>query len=76
MEIENELAEMARCAGELGASEPLRPSLLEFAEKVVARCARIGDRYGDWDCNAGDHIRAVMYGIPQLLPKTQQEQDV
>lgn len=70
MEIEDEFTAFARFAGELGPAEPMRPSLLDFAEQVVARCARIGDRYGDLECNAGDHIRAVMYGIPALLPKT------
>jgi hypothetical protein len=71
--IENEIAEMARRVGELAAGEPLRPTLLAFADLVSGRCAQIGaqigDLYGDWDCNAGDHIRAVMHGIPGLLPK-------
>ncbi len=63
---------MARKAGELAADEPLRPSLLEFAELVVAKCAAIGQFYGDWDRNAGDHIRAVMYDVPGLLPDWRQ----
>ncbi|WP_041942897.1 hypothetical protein [Variovorax paradoxus] len=66
---EDEIAALARQAGELAAGEPLRSTLLAFAELLVARCARIGDRYGDWDENAGDHIRAVMYGIPDLPSK-------
>ena len=67
--IEDEIAEMARRAGELAAGEPLRQTLLVFADLVSGRCARIGDAYGDWDRNAGDHIRAVMHAIPGLLPK-------
>lgn len=67
--IEEELAEMARRAGELAAGEPLRPTLLLFADMVSGRCAQIGDQYGDWDRNAGDHIRAVMHGFPGLMPK-------
>ena len=66
--IEEELAEMARRAGELADGEPLRPTLLLFADMVSGRCAQIGDQYGDWDRNAGDHIRAVMHGIPGLMP--------
>ena len=69
--IEEELAEMARRAGELAAGEPLRPTLLLFADMVSGRCALIGDQYGDWDRNAGDHIRAVMHGFPGLMPKPQ-----
>lgn len=67
--IEEELAEMARQAGELADGEPLRPTLLLFADMVAGRCAQIGDQYGDWDRNAGDHIRAVMHGFPALMPK-------
>lgn len=67
--IEEELAEMARRAGELAEGEPLRPTLLAFADMVSGKCARIGDQYGDWDRNAGDHIRAVMHGFSALLPK-------
>ncbi|MGJ7611178.1 MULTISPECIES: hypothetical protein [unclassified Variovorax] len=59
---------MARQAGELAPGEPLRPTLLDFAEQVAGRCARIGDLYGDWDRNAGDHIRAVMHDLPAPLP--------
>lgn len=66
--IEDELLEMARRVGELGPGEPMRPSLREFADCVAGRCARIGDLYGDWDRNAGDHIRAVMHEMPELLP--------
>lgn len=66
--IEDELLRMARLAGELGPDEPMRPSLREFADHVSGRCARIGDLYGDWDRNAGDHIRAVMHEMPGLLP--------
>lgn len=61
---------MARRAGELAPGEPLRATLLYFAEQVADRCARIGDLYGDWDRNAGDHIRAVMHGFPGLMPKS------
>jgi len=68
--IEEELAEMARRAGELAEGEPLRPTLLLFADMVSGKCAQIGDQYGDWD-RAGDHIRAVMYGFPGLMPKSQ-----
>ncbi|WP_307704262.1 hypothetical protein [Variovorax paradoxus] len=67
--IEEELAEMARQVGELVEGEPMRSTLLEFADLVSCRCARIGDQYGDWDRNAGDHVRAVMHGFPVLLPK-------
>ncbi|MET3915170.1 hypothetical protein ABID97_001952 [Variovorax sp. OAS795] len=67
--IEEEIAQMARRAGELADGEALRPTLLDFADLVSGRCARTGDLYGDWDRNAGDHIRAVMHGIPGLLPK-------
>ncbi|RST52071.1 hypothetical protein [Variovorax sp. DXTD-1] len=66
--IEEELAEVARRVGELRSDEPMRPSLREFADQVAGRCARIGDLYGDWDRNAGDHIRAVMHEMPELLP--------
>lgn len=58
----------ARRAGELAEGEPLRLTLLDFADLVSGRCARIGDLHGDWDRNAGDHIRAVLHGIPGLLP--------
>ncbi|MGJ7575116.1 hypothetical protein ACSFBX_31670 [Variovorax sp. RB2P76] len=58
---------MARRAGELAPGEPLRPTLLDFAEQVAGRCARIGDLYADWDRYAGDHICAVMHQIPCLL---------
>lgn len=68
--IEEELTEMARRAGELTEGELLRPTLLAFADLVSGRCASIGDSYGDWDRNAGDHIRAVMHGFPGLLPKS------
>ena len=67
--IDDELLEMARRVGELGPDEPMRPSLRDFADHVAGRCARIGDLYGDWDRNAGDHIRAVMHEVPGLLPK-------
>jgi len=67
--IEEELAQMARRTGELGQDEPMRPTLRDFADHVAGRCARIGDLYGDWDRNAGDHIRAVMHDVPALLPK-------
>lgn len=69
MEIEVELVEMARRVGELGPSDPMRPTLRDFADEVAGRCARIGDLYGDWDRNAGDHIRAVMHELPGLMPK-------
>ena len=68
--IENELVEMARQTGELGPQEPMRPTLRDFADRVAGRCAHIGDLYGDWDRNAGDHIRAVMHQLPALMPKT------
>lgn len=68
--IEDELLAMARRVGELGPDEPMRPTLREFADQVAGRCARIGDLYGDWDRNAGDHIRAVMHEMPELLPNT------
>lgn len=67
--IEDELVEMARRVGELGPDEPMRPTLRDFADHVAGRCARIGDLYGDWDRNAGDHIRGVMHQMPDLLPK-------
>ena len=66
MSIRDEFAQMARTVGELGSEDPMRDSLVEFAELVTAKCARIGDLYGDWDRNAGDHIRAVMYELPEL----------
>ena len=66
--IEEELAEMARQTGELGPQEPMRPTLRDFADRVAGRCALIGDLYGDWDRNAGDHIRAVMHQMPELMP--------
>jgi hypothetical protein len=69
MGIEEELVEMARRTGELGPQEPMRPTLRDFVDHVAGRCARIGDLYGNWDRNAGDHIRAVMHGVPELLPK-------
>ena len=67
--IEDELILMARRTGELGPDDPMRPTLRDFVDHVAGRCARIGDLYGDWDRNAGDHIRAVMHGVPELLPK-------
>jgi hypothetical protein len=67
--IEDELVEMARRVGELGPDEPMRPTLRDFADHVAGRCARIGDLYGDWDRNAGDHIRGVMHQMPDLLAK-------
>ena len=70
MSIRDEFAQMARTVGELGSEDPMRDSLVEFAELVTAKCARIGDLYGDWDRNAGDHIRAVMYELPGLMPKS------
>ena len=66
--IEEELVQMARRTGELGPDEPMRPTLRDFADYVAGRCARIGDLYGDWDRNAGDHIRAVMHDVPGLMP--------
>jgi len=69
MEIEVELVEMARRVGELGPEDPMRPTLRDFADEVAGRCARIGDLYGDWDRNAGDHIRAVMHELPGFMPK-------
>ncbi|KQX31961.1 hypothetical protein [Variovorax sp. Root434] len=67
--LEDELLLMARRAGELGPAEPMRPTLRDFADYVAGRCARIGDLYGDYDRNAGDHIRAVMHQMPGLMPK-------
>ncbi|RTD94177.1 hypothetical protein EJO68_10245 [Variovorax atrisoli] len=75
MEIEVELVEMARRVGELGPNDPMRPTLRDFADEVAGRCARIGDLYGDWDRNAGDHIRAVMHELPGLLPKPQNQDE-
>lgn len=75
MDIQAEYAAMARRAGELAPDEPLRPTLLEFAELVVGMCAEIGQHYGDWERNAGDHIRAVMYDVPGLLPPPRQSPD-
>ncbi|MGJ7555926.1 hypothetical protein ACSFBI_18155 [Variovorax sp. RB3P1] len=68
MPIEEELEVMARRVGELGPGEPMRDTLRDFADHVAGRCARIGDLYGDWDRNAGDHIRAVMHDLPGLMP--------
>ena len=73
--IEDELEAMARRAGELGADESMRPTLRDFADQVAGRCARIGDLYGDWDRNAGDHIRAVMHEIPSLMPDSAGESE-
>ena len=75
MEIEVELVEMARKVGELGPHDPMRPTRRDFADEVAGRCARIGDLYGDWDRNAGDHIRAVMHALPGLLPKPQNQDE-
>lgn len=61
--------QMARRVGELAPDEPMRPTLRDFADHVAGRCARIGDLYGDWDRNAGDHIRALMHQMPELLPR-------
>ncbi|MET3498141.1 hypothetical protein ABIC90_005214 [Variovorax boronicumulans] len=66
---------MARQTGELGLQDAMRPSLRDFADRVAGRCARIGDLYGDWDRNAGDHIRAVMHEIQELPPKSQIEDE-
>lgn len=60
---------MAQRSGELGPGQPMRPTLRDFADQVAGRCARIGDLYGDWDRNAGDHIRAVMHDLPGLMPQ-------
>ncbi len=70
MPIEDELVLIARTTGELGPDEPMRPTLRDFADHVAGRCARIGDLYGDWDHNAGDHIRAVMHQVPDLAPNS------
>ncbi|WP_418131530.1 hypothetical protein [Variovorax sp. 278MFTsu5.1] len=72
MSMRDEFEQMARSVGELEPNEPIRESLVEFAELVTARCARIGDQYGDWDRNAGDHIRAELYDLPGLLPTPRQ----
>ncbi len=60
---------MAQRSGELGPGQSMRPTLRDFADQVAGRCARIGDLYGDWDRNAGDHIRAVMHDFPELMPQ-------
>ena len=73
--IDDELIEMARRSGELGHEESMRPTLRDFADQVAGRCARIGDLYGDWDRNAGDHIRAVMHQMPDLMPEKRHEMD-
>lgn len=75
MDIEEELVAMARRAGELGPEEPMRPTLRDFVDQVAGYCARIGDPYGDWDRNAGDHIRAVIHDCPALLPKAHQDEE-
>lgn len=73
--IEDELQAMARSVGELRPDEPMRPTLRDFADRVAGRCARIGDLYGDWDRNAGDHIRAVMHELPGLVHNKPAEGD-
>lgn len=67
--LEDESVLMGRRTSELGPDERMRPTLRDFANQLAGRCARIGDRYGDFDRNAGDHIRAVMHVIPALLPQ-------
>ncbi|SOD27686.1 hypothetical protein SAMN05518800_3251 [Variovorax sp. YR752] len=74
MEIEAELVDMARRAGELGPADLMRPTLRDFADQVAGRCARIGDLYGDWDRNAGDHIRAVLYSTPSTPPQAHKDE--
>jgi len=73
--IEEELVEMARQTGELGPQESMRPTLRAFADRVSGRCALIGDHYGDWDRNAGDHIRAVMHEVPDLMPNNRPDDE-
>lgn len=75
MNIEEELVVMARRTGELGPNEPMRPTLRDFVDHVAGRCARIGDLYGDWDRNAGDHIRAVMHDVPALMPRASKDDE-
>ncbi|MBC7392343.1 MAG: hypothetical protein H7340_03340 [Variovorax sp.] len=41
--------------------DKLDRNMIDFATAVVDLCATNGDRYGDVDCNAGDHIRAEYY---------------
>ena len=57
--------EYTTLAAELGIIKPgdkLDEILMEFAYGVAAKCAAIGDQYGDpSDGNAGDHIRSL-YG--------------
>ncbi len=55
-----ELTELARLAGLLYDGQPIAETELDFAYRIIALCAQIGDRYGDFECNAGDHIRAAL----------------
>ncbi len=69
VDIQAEYAAMARRAGELAPDEPLRPTLLEFAELVVGMCAEIGQHYGDWDrqrwrSHPGRHVRRAWPSPP------------
>lgn len=63
--VRDPAGEYAALAAELGIIRPgdkLDEMLMEFAYAVAAKCAAIGDHYGDpSDGNAGDHIRAL-YG--------------
>lgn len=55
-----ELTELARRAGLLDEGQAIAETELDFAYRVIALCAQIGDGYGDPECNAGDHIRAAL----------------
>lgn len=55
-------ANLAARAGLIKPGDPLDENLAQFAFMLVARCAGIGDRYGDGECggDAGEYIRAEL----------------
>ena len=52
----------AESAGLIRKGDPLDQNVIDFAYRVVERCASIGDRYSaaGEEANAGEHIRAEL----------------
>lgn len=52
----------AEAVGLIRKGDPLDQNVIDFAYRVVERCASIGDRYSadGEEANAGEHIRAAM----------------
>lgn len=52
----------AEAVGLIRPGDPLDQNVIDFAFRVVERCASIGDRYSaaGEEANAGEHIRAAL----------------